>query len=84
MHFLIPGVAIADCPRLSQIPDSIYFLNKRYFSLFIFEVDFVFQRSKIINVCLLFLELKLNPKGGTANEKTHFSCLLNSYRKIKE
>ena len=29
------------------------------------------QRLKAINVCLLFLELKLNTREGTANDRTH-------------
>ena len=31
----------------------------------------LYQRLKTINVCLLSLELKLNIKEGTANERTY-------------
>ena len=40
------------------------------FKLFIFEVDFVLKWKTII-VWFLFLELKLNTKAGTANEKIY-------------
>ena len=41
--YLILGVTIADQTRISQKLDWIYFLNERYFSLFIFKVDFVLK-----------------------------------------
>ena len=39
LHLLIPGVTIANQASLKQKLNSIYFLNERCFSLFIFEVD---------------------------------------------
>ena len=47
LHFLIPGVTIANYARLKQKIDSIYFLNRRCFSLLVFEVVFVLE----IEIC---------------------------------
>ena len=35
-----------------------------------FEVD-LHEKSKTMNVCLLFLKLKLDTKESTANKRTH-------------
>ena len=43
LHFVIPGAIIGNQARLYQKLDSIYFLDKRCFSFFLFEVDFVFK-----------------------------------------
>ena len=78
MHFLIPGVTIANQAKVSL--DLIYFLNKRFFNLFIFEIDFVLNIEQI-NVFLLFLELKLNRKEGTDNGKTHLLIFIKFIKK---
>ena len=57
----------------------MYFLNERYFSLLVFEVDFVLKIED--NVCFLFLEFKLNTKEGTANEKTHLFIFIKFIKK---
>ena len=59
----------------------MYFLNERYFSLFVFEVDFALKIED--NVCFLFLEFKLNTKEGTANEKTHLFIFIKFIKKNK-
>ena len=81
MHFLISGVATANQARLQQKLNSFYFLNERCFSLFIFEVDLCY-RSKTFNVCLLFLDLKLDTKESTANEGTHLHIFIKFITKI--
>ena len=59
----------------------MYFLNERYFSLFVFEVDFVLKIED--NVCFLLLEFKLHTKEGTANEKTHLFIFIKFIKKNK-
>ena len=36
LHFLIPGITIANQARLKQEPDSFYFSIEDVFSLFVF------------------------------------------------
>ena len=48
--------------------------------LFIFEVD-LYLTSKKINAWLLFLELKLGTKEGTANERTHLHIFAKFVKK---
>ena len=50
------------------------------FSLFIFEVD-LYERSKTGNVCLLFLELTLDTKEDTANERSHSHIFIKFIKK---
>ena len=96
MHFLISGVATANQAGLQQKLDSFYFLNERCFSLFILEVDLCY-RSKTFNVCLLFLDLKLDTKDcllfldlkldtkeSTGNEGIHLHIFIKFIKKIIE
>ena len=78
MHFLIPGVTIANQAKVSL--GLIYFLNKRCFSLFVFEIDFELKIEQI-KVFLLFLELKLNGKEGTDNGKNHLLIFIKFTKK---
>ena len=68
LHIIIIGVTIANHGRLQETLDSIS--NKKCFSLFIFEIDFLLTLTTI-NFCLLILEFKLDAKEGTANGRTH-------------
>ena len=73
--FLMSDVTIPNQARLQQKPESTYFLKERCFSLFIFKVD-LNERLKTINVCLLFLRLKLDTKEATANEIIHLEIFI--------
>ena len=70
----------ANQARLKHRLDSMYFLNKRCFSLLIFEVD-LYQRSNTINIYWLFLELNLNTKERTSNERTHLFIFIKFIKK---
>ena len=50
------------------------------FFLFFFEVD-LFLRSKTINVCFLFLKLKLGTKEGTGIEGAHLHVFIKIIKK---
>ena len=51
-----------------------------FFSLFIFEVDFVLK-IKDSYVCLLFLEPKLHIKQGTGKERIYLFLFIKCLRK---
>ena len=80
MRFLIPGVTTADQARLQQKLESIYFLDKRCFSLSIFEVGLLLK-MKTINFCYLFYELKLNTTGGTTNDRARLFIFIKFIKK---
>ena len=88
MLFLIPGITIPNPARLNSVQlDSIYFLNKICFSLFISEVDILYQRSETFNVCFLFPESKLSIKQDTTKERINLfifiQCTKENGRKNK-
>ena len=59
----------------------LYLLNKIYFSFSIFGVNL----KKIINVCLHFIDLKLNTNEGNVKDGNSFINIYFIYKqKIKE
>ena len=46
--------------------------------------SFLYWRSKTVTVCLLFLELKLDTKEGTANGRTHLHMFTIFIKKNKK
>ena len=68
--FLIPGTTTAN---------QINLIFKENMFLDVFEVDFILKIKN--NICLLFLQLTLNTKQGTAKERIHLFLFLKYIRK---
>ena len=66
----MPGVATDNQARLLQKLNSIYFLNEICLACLFLKLV-LYKKSITINVCFRSLELKLNTKEGTVNERTH-------------